>query len=237
MRYFRVFVFGRSLSARARSRRRTFLGASRTEEAGGAGASTQRESSGAALVGEGASGRSSPALACATIVARLPAMPMRAVGESPRRSACAGRTRPREPASVDMARARAGARERGVRSCTRTLAVGRRRGAAATDAGREARARKSRPPSRFSRCAFRSEKHFVRDSVGPSFVTREIASTANVRVPTCSPTLRKTPTRHLRGASSDYAPIQEKYKISKVCSEARAKANIETLVILEPSDG
>ena len=48
---------------------------------------------------------------------------------------------------------------------------------------------------------------------------------------------KKTPTRHLRAARSDYAPIQEKYKISKVCSEARAKANIETLVILEPSDG
>ena len=158
------------------------MGASRTEEAGGAGASTQRESSDAALVGEGASGRSSPALACATTVARLPAMPMRAVGESPRRSACAGRTRPREPASVDMARARAGARERGVRSCTRTLAVGRRRGAAATDAGRGREAARAKIASRFSRCAFRSEKHFVRDSVGPPFVTREIASTANVRV-------------------------------------------------------
>ena len=39
-----------------------------------------------------------------------------------------------------------------------------------------------------------------RDSVGPSFVTREIASTANVRVPRCSPTLRKTPTRHFYAA-------------------------------------
>ena len=32
--------------------------------------------------------------------------------------------------------------------------------------------------------------------------------------------------RRVSAARSDYAPIQEKYKISKVCSEAHAKANI-----------
>ena len=179
------------ISRRARrSRRRTFLGASRTEEAGAGGASTQRESTGTTAGGGGAS-RSSPALACATIVARLPAMPMRAVGESPRRSACAGRTRPREPASVDMARARAGARERGVRSCTRTLAVGRRRGAAATDAGRGREAARAKIASRFSRCAFRSGEtrnpRLRRSSVCDSRnrLDRERSSS------TCSPTLQK----------------------------------------------
>lgn len=106
------------ISRRARrSRRRTFLGPSRTEEAGAGGASTQRESSGTTAVGGGAS-RSSPALACATTVARLPALPKRALGESPGRSVRAGTTRPREAASDVMARARAGARKQGVRCCT-----------------------------------------------------------------------------------------------------------------------
>ena len=144
--------------------------------------------------------------------------------KSPRaaRRAPGGRARGNRRASTWRERGRV--RESGECGPVRErLAVGRRRGAAATDAGREARARKSRPPSRFSRCAFRSEKHFVRDSVGPSFVTREIASTANVRVPTCSPTLRKTPTRHLRGASSDYAPIQEKNKKSSKVVQSSQK--------------
>jgi hypothetical protein len=140
------------ISRRARgSRRRTFLGASRTEEGGGAGASTQRESSGATLVGEGAS-RSSPARACATTVARLPAVPTRAVRESPRRSARAGTTPPREAASDDMARARGGTRERGVRCCARTTRSRTKARRGCDGRGPRGKRAQSKVASHFSRC-------------------------------------------------------------------------------------
>jgi hypothetical protein len=140
------------ISRRARgSRRHTFLGASRTEEGGGAGASTQRESSGAALVGEGAS-RSSPARACATTVARLPAVPTRAVRESPRRSARAGTTPPREAASDDMARARGGTRERGVRCCARTTRSRTKARRGCDGRGPRGKRAQSKVASHFSRC-------------------------------------------------------------------------------------
>ena len=132
--------------------------------------------------------------------------------KSPRaaRRAPGGRARGNRRASTWRERGRV--RESGECGPVRErLAVGRRRGAAATDAGREACARKSSFAT--LPLAFRSEKKHLSE-----IVTREIASTANVRMPTCWPTLQKTPTRHVRGACSVYAPIQEKIKNLERCA-------------------
>ena len=139
------------LSARAREPETHLLGGVAHGRGGGAGASTQRESSGATLVGEGAS-RSSPARACATTVARLPAMPTRAVRESPRRSARAGTTPPRETASDDMARARGGTRERGVRCCARTTRSRTKARRGCDGRGPRGKRAQSKVASHFSRC-------------------------------------------------------------------------------------
>ena len=138
--------------------------------------------------------------------------------ESPRaaRRAPGGRARGNRRASTWRERGRV--RESGECGPVRErLAVGRRRGAAATDAGREACARKSSFAT--LPLAFRSEKHT--SSEIPSvlgLVTREIASTANVRCQPVGQLCKKTPTRHVRGACSDYAPIQEKIKNLRRCA-------------------
>ena len=150
--------------------------------------------------------------------------------KSPRaaRRAPGGRARGNRRASTWRERGRV--RESGECGPVRErLAVGRRRGAAATDAGREARARKSRPPSRFSRCAFRSEKHFVREPrLRRSFVcdSRNRLDRERSSATLFANSAKNANAALLRGASSDYAPIQEKIKdlrrnVSKLKSERK----------------
>ena len=226
-----------SLGARAEPETHLLGGVAHGRGGGGAGASTQRESSDAALVGEGASGRSSPALACATTVARLPAQADAGRGRVPAPLGVR-----REDAPEGTGERRHGASEGGCARAGSAVLYANTRGRTKARRGCDGRGPGPRGCARENSFAFLPLRLSFRETLRPRLRRSSVCDSRNrLDRERSSPPVRqlckKTPTRHLRAARSDYAPIQEKYKISKVCSEARAKANIETLVILEPSDG